>query len=431
MSGFVKSSMLNGLIKPVGVLLSLVYTPLLLRYLGEEKYGLWATILTVTSWITYFDVGIGHGLRNILTTRLEEKNMRQAQKAVSTAYICLTAISVLLLVVLCILTFSLDWYTVFNTTIDMRIPLFISFVFICVNFVLALCNTLLYAIQKSEIVSLVSVLMQVINILGLLMFAGRGEGNLVYMALLFGGSTTICYLVSTVLLIRKRKELAPRVKDYDKTQITSISGLGLKFFVIQVTIVLTFTVENLLITRFFGAAALTPYSVLNKVFSTGLSFFTALILPVWSGATSAIARHDYVWLKKAISVMNRIAVVFMIGYIVVALLFERIAAVWLGESLVYPDGLILTVCLYHIFYTFSSVYNQVNNGIGAINGQIVLGIIQALVSIPLSIFLAINCNMGVLGIKATTTFLVLAGMIFHFFYYHRSMRSLQGGGITR
>ena len=47
-----------------------------------------------------------------------------------------------------VLLFSLDWHSIFNTDIDMRMPLGISFAFICVNFVLALSNTIFYAIQS-------------------------------------------------------------------------------------------------------------------------------------------------------------------------------------------------------------------------------------------------------------------------------------------
>ena len=65
-----RSSLINLIIKPLSLVLSLVYTPMLLNYLGSEKYGLWATILSITSWINYCDVGIGHGLRNLLAGQI-------------------------------------------------------------------------------------------------------------------------------------------------------------------------------------------------------------------------------------------------------------------------------------------------------------------------------------------------------------------------
>lgn len=62
----IRSSFINLLLKPVNLILTLVYTPLLLSYLGDTRYGLWAIILSIISWVNYCDIGIGHGLRNIL-----------------------------------------------------------------------------------------------------------------------------------------------------------------------------------------------------------------------------------------------------------------------------------------------------------------------------------------------------------------------------
>ena len=60
-----KSAVRNLGLKTTNLLLTFVYTPLLLNYLGDEKYGLWSILLSVITWINYCDVGIGHGLRNV------------------------------------------------------------------------------------------------------------------------------------------------------------------------------------------------------------------------------------------------------------------------------------------------------------------------------------------------------------------------------
>ena len=65
-----KSALRSVFIKPISMVLSLLYTPALLAYLGDEKYGVWATILSVISWVNYCDIGIGNGLRNILTVSI-------------------------------------------------------------------------------------------------------------------------------------------------------------------------------------------------------------------------------------------------------------------------------------------------------------------------------------------------------------------------
>ena len=41
---------LTTIIKPIGMIVSFLYTPMLLKYLGSEKYGLWVTVLSVINW---------------------------------------------------------------------------------------------------------------------------------------------------------------------------------------------------------------------------------------------------------------------------------------------------------------------------------------------------------------------------------------------
>ena len=56
-----RSSMVQAaLFKGVSILLSLAYVPVVLNYLGDYKYGVWAVVLSILSWISYFDLGIGN-----------------------------------------------------------------------------------------------------------------------------------------------------------------------------------------------------------------------------------------------------------------------------------------------------------------------------------------------------------------------------------
>ena len=189
-----KSALINMGFKPISAIVSLVYTPMLLSYLGDEKYGLWATVLSIITWINFFDVGIGNGLRNLLAKILAEDDQREAKKAVSTAYVMLTAIATVLLVVLGGISVFVNWNTVFSTIIPMKGVLLITFTFICINFVLALSNTLLYALHLAERVSIRNCLVQVANIVGLFVISKFTSESLIAMAILFGATSTVLYL---------------------------------------------------------------------------------------------------------------------------------------------------------------------------------------------------------------------------------------------
>mgnify|MGYP000971711398 CR=1 FL=1 len=413
-----KSGIKNMALKPLGMILSLVYTPLLLSYLGDVKYGLWTTILSVISWINYCDIGIGHGLRNLITKEMTDKKYKDAQKSVSTAYIVLTIIACIILVVLILITFTLNWYNIFNTSIDMKLPLLISFIFIVINFVLALCNTLLYALQLSEKIALRSCLVQIANISGLLILKQFTNQSLVWIAILFGITNMFMYVGTTISLFKKNEFLRLKFNLFDKKKVSSICNVGIKFFLIQISCLLLYTVDNILITHYFGPAEVTPFHVTYKAFNIIFAFLNALMAPYWSRTTEALAKGDIKWVKRAIKKMYSVYVFFVGVYIILMLMFKPLAKFWIGRELSYQPWLIEVMCLYYVLYSFVTINTPFINGTGCINGQLVVSCAMGIINVPLSIFLGINCGLGVVGIKLATTILMAFAAIFYPFNLH-------------
>lgn len=421
-----KSAIKNFALKPISMVLGLAYTPILLAYLGNEQYGVWVTMLSIINWINNCDVGIGNGLRNILSKSIAEKDYDKAKRAISTAFICLTFIAAGLLIISVVLTFSVDWKILLNTTIDARVPILISVIFICVNFVLAIVNTVLHALQKSELVSLQGILSQVLVIVGLLFLKSQGQGNLLYMSLLFGFSTTLVHCCTCFVIFRNETLLSPKLKLFDRKLFNGIFSLGIKFFIAQIAAVVLFTTDNLLVSHFFGAENVTPFSLADKVFSVGYTCFSAITVPFWSKTTRDIALHDLDSIKKNHFTLKAIACLFAVGCVIVALIFKPVVGIWLNKSSVeFTNEIIWIMCVYYAVYAFSTVTSTFINGMNGVNGVMILGIIQGVVNIPLSIILARNCGMGVIGIRMGTLIVLAGGEIFQLIYYSRLLKSLE------
>lgn len=198
----IRSSFINLLLKPVNLILTLVYTPLLLSYLGDTRYGLWAIILSIISWVNYCDIGIGHGLRNILAKEFTCSDWKKAKKQFHSIYHT-SFIALFLLAISIVISLSLNWKVVFSTDVEMTNTILISMVFIILNFVLALSNSILYALQLSERVAFLGVIVQIINIIGILLLKATTNENLIVLSILFGGSSMIVYVVNTIQLFKK------------------------------------------------------------------------------------------------------------------------------------------------------------------------------------------------------------------------------------
>ena len=60
----VKAVCSGGAARILSSLVSLLTLPLAVRYLGPERYGVWATVTTTAVWINLLDLGIANTLTN-------------------------------------------------------------------------------------------------------------------------------------------------------------------------------------------------------------------------------------------------------------------------------------------------------------------------------------------------------------------------------
>ena len=68
---------------------SFIVLPISVRYLGNEGYGLMATITAVVGWLRFGNMGIGQGLQGALTEETAKGNRRAQSELASTAVISL------------------------------------------------------------------------------------------------------------------------------------------------------------------------------------------------------------------------------------------------------------------------------------------------------------------------------------------------------
>lgn len=77
----------------VGAILGLFTLPLVLDYLGKERFGLWALITTLMAWVSLFDLGLANGLVNMLSAAHGRDERAAAGRYLSTAFVALLVVA--------------------------------------------------------------------------------------------------------------------------------------------------------------------------------------------------------------------------------------------------------------------------------------------------------------------------------------------------
>lgn len=199
------------LVKGGAIIISLYTIPAYLNYFNSQQIlGLWFTILSVLSWILTFDLGIGNGLRNHLVPVLAQKDHLAAKKYISSAYIII-GVMVLTSIFASIVAFRfIDWNSIFNIPISVvsknTLYLSVSIVFsgIMLQFLFKLITSILYAMQKSALNNLLSLLTSIITLVYVLSSESTNiASNLISLSIVNVLAVNIPLLVTTVIVFSR------------------------------------------------------------------------------------------------------------------------------------------------------------------------------------------------------------------------------------
>ena len=296
--------------KGVSMVLSLVYVPIVLNYLGDYKYGVWASILSILSWISYFDLGIGNGLRNRLSEAIASDSPRVSPKAlVSSAYAILSGVVAVVAVACGIAIAFVDWpalLSAWEVNESLLCVVELSFLGMCFSFVLTLCNSVYYALQKAQVVNLISVCQQAVMLLSVWLLSLTDSQSLTAVAVFYVASNILVYGFFTIYVFARNRELAPSPRSCSRAVATDVGGLGIMFFITQIATLVLFTTDNLIVSNLFGPEQVTVYTTANKVFTVLSSLFAALVVPLWSKTTVDYARGDIAEIRRTLGKMHRL-----------------------------------------------------------------------------------------------------------------------------
>ena len=133
-------------LKGISIAVGLTFVPLILNYLDAERYGIWLTLSSIIAWFSFFDIGLGNGLRNRFAEAVAHNNHKLARIYVSTTYAILGVIFGIVIILFFIINPYLNWQKILNTTAvetsELAVVALIVFVFFVLRFFFKLIKRL-------------------------------------------------------------------------------------------------------------------------------------------------------------------------------------------------------------------------------------------------------------------------------------------------
>ena len=414
-SQLIKKNIFGGFgLKIVSMSTSFILVPLTIGYVSSQLYGVWLAVASVLSWIGLFDVGFGNGLRNRLTENLALGNLEKCQQYVSTTYCCLILIFVPVAIISTIGCRWVNWANLLNVSPELNEDVLqtvrIVVAFSCFTFVAKTLSTILAALQFNALSSMMDTIGQllVLIVIGVLTFFTKG--CLLYLAL----SLTICpllvYIVASMIMFKgKYKYLCPKYSFVRKKLVKDILSLGVKFFIIQIAVLVLYGTMNVIISHVSSPEYVTEYNVVYKYLAVPQMVFNIILAPFWSAYTDAYTLKDYNWMRNLYKKLLKIYGGCMVVLLMLAVLYPIAFHFWLGDKVDIHLSMIIVVALYVAIMSFCGLNSNVLNGIGCVTIQLYGALIMTMANIPLALWL--GKYMGAEGVVASVGLLNLLGSI--------------------
>ena len=169
----------------------------------------------------------------------------------------------------------------------------------------------------------------------------------------------------------RNPHLSPSLRDYDPFIAQGTFRTGFVFFLLSILTSVGLNIDQVLISSMFGADQVVNYAIPFRLASVLMMAVSILYIPLWPANAEAIARKDWVWVRRNNLRMS----LFGSGIIAASglclyLASDWIILLWMGRVFPGQSEVLAASALLAVTMSLTSPFNMVLNAAGKVTPQI-------------------------------------------------------------
>jgi O-antigen/teichoic acid export membrane protein len=271
----------------VNIGMRLFTIPIVINYLGTERYGLWLTISSIAGYILLLDFGISSAALNKLTKFYTEKENKSADKYIFSNLVFFTAVSFLIFIITISVVPNLDWVILMKLKTFTNAKEINGALVICISMFLIKLSTIIilkipYAMQNGVLSETSLLIGNILSFLAIILCIKYDLGLMPLIISITSGHVTAAIIVVTYLRIKKKINFYRPKKGEFIEAIKDIRKTGLHFILIQLSSILITSSQFSILAFFHGAENVTSYGILFQIMIALQTPVAVLQQPLWS-----------------------------------------------------------------------------------------------------------------------------------------------------
>lgn len=410
------SAAADGVAKVCGMGLIFLGVSLTLPYLGPERFGVWATVTSLTAMLSLLDLGMGNALINRIAVATAHSDKAAVARVASGGLATLTILGFLVGSALVLLASIVPWDIVVKlrdpaNAAETRHAAMLFGVLFGFNIVATGVRSIFIGLQRAYIAHAMMALGYVAAMAALWFGAEARAGVPTLLLLTFG----VQLLAAAALagLAGSRGLLAwPSIADIH-SEFSGLVRVGGLFLVLQIGLMTSFGGDSLMIAHVRGAEDVAHFSVVLRLFQLVALPLAIISAPLWGAYAEARTRQDTDFIRKALR--TNVAIVFVLGLggvLTIATAAQLIIAWWTNGAVMVPQDLINVFAFWTLVQGIGGTIGVFLNGMAIIKPQILAVTALVMIGLPLKWVL-----LDSYGLTAFVAGSVLAYLVTHLGVY--------------
>ena len=401
-------------------LVQLLYTPFLIKSLGQSEYGLYSLIASIISYLTVLDLGFGNALVVYTAKYRAQKKYDEEKKLHGMFFIIFCFIGLVAAILGLLLFFNIN--TIFKNTMTnselskARIMMLILTINLAVTFPFNIYSSILNAYERfsfQKIMSILNTLLKPIIMIPLLLVGFKSISMVVVITII-----NIFVCISNYLYCKKKLNINIKFIGFDKKLFKIILSYSIWIFLGTIVDKINWSLDQFVLGAVSGTIAVSIYSVastLNHLFINLSTAISGVFLPKMS---KLVANNEEEKLTDEFIKIGRIQylVIFLMCSGLV-LFGKEFIQLWVGkgfeESYYVALILIIPLCVPLIQNLGLSIMQAKNK----IKFKSITTFIMAIFNVIISVFLAKKYGAIGSAIGTSISLVVCNIFIINIYYY--------------
>lgn len=247
----------------VSIIIGLLLVPYFISALGVAAYGLIPLATAITGYVAIVVQSLDTAISRFLTVDLQQENYAAANRTFNSAFLGLTAIILLMIPVVLAIAFSVP--VIFNVPAAQSSQVTILFLGVCTAFLLrswsGTFTVQLFAYNRLDLRNLVDLTNLVVQTGLIVLFFTSYGPDLALVGAAYLSGAIVASGVSIVLAKRVCPYLHVSRRDFDRSSVKDLLGMGGWVTINQIGSLLFLQIDLIVVNMLFGAASAGEYAI--------------------------------------------------------------------------------------------------------------------------------------------------------------------------